>query len=814
MKSCLPLKWHGFIHRGKAISRLWGIESAFVVAMNPKEKLMFPRKKKLVLFLTLAPGCIGCITPEIAFAQQASALPVEDVLRERSFAQLSSIEFSPDGKWLVYGVEGQEEAKPNEKEPEPRRVVSEYVRGENVWLLNIETGEARNLTSGKGKNWHPTWSPDGRFLAFLSDREGGGRALMWIWDATKDALNKVPDIDVDTWQPMKWTPDSRSIFVTVKPQRLSAGASEKRKESDTEPEKPAGQKEQGPTLHLYQSSFTGPRGREGPQSDPWDLNRFLRDLVKVDVVTGQTRVLVHNQRIQAYKISSDSSRVAYAVEKRFEKPGSQQLLYDLVVLALSTMKERVVAADVRLSDGDFSWSPDMQLISYQPDGPEEKIRDCYIVNAEGGPPQNISKFLPLQQSRRGYSSVPLWDRSGHYTYFLHDGALWRASVSEGKAWQIARIPNHQINLSISQSHDLLWTDGGNSTVIVAHDDVGKQDAFYRINLENGESVKLVENGECYTCTAMQRPIAVARNGKQLAYAAEDAKRDSDLWLNDATFKHPRRLTHLNPQFDNYKLGAARLIDWLSDDGERLRGALLLPSDYQEGKRYPLVVCVYGGAHLSESFDLFGLNSNAAVHPQLLATRGYAVLLPDSPAHEGTPMADLAKTVLPGVNKVIEMGIADPERLGVMGHSNGGYSTLALIVQTKRFKAAVSVDGMGDLVATYGGMKKDGAAFGTSLESSQDAMGGTPWQVRERYIENSPFFYLDRVQTPLLIVHVAGDPVVPSFLGDQIFVSLRRLGKEVEYAKYDGESHAPRGFVNQVDHINRMLAWFEKYLQPN
>ena len=122
--------------------------------------------------------------------------------------------------------------------------------------------------------------------------------------------------------------------------------------------------------------------------------------------------------------------------------------------------------------------------------------------------------------------------------------------------------------------------------------------------------------------------------------------------------------------------------------------------------------------------------------------------------------------------------------------------------------------MGDLVATYGGMKKDGAAFGTSLESSQDAMGGTPWQVRERYIENSPFFYLDRVQTPLLIVHVAGDPVVPSFLGDQIFVSLRRLGKEVEYAKYDGESHAPRGFVNQVDHINRMLAWFEKYLQPN
>ena len=413
--------------------------------------------------------------------------------------------------------------------------------------------------------------------------------------------------------------------------------------------------------------------------------------------------------------------------------------------------------------------------------------------------------------------MPLWDKSGNYIYFVDDGALWRASVHQENPLQVARISDHQVNSKlIAQSNDLLWTvDGGSSTVIVAHDDVAKEDGFYKINLANGETIKLLENGQCYSCTTMLQPIAVTRDGRKVAYAAEDAEHGSNLWLSDWAFKGPRRITYLNPQFDKYKLGAARLIEWLSDDGERLHGALLLPSDYQKGNRYPLVVWVYGGKSLSNSFGHFGFD--VGINCQLLATRGYAVLLPDSPSHEGTPMSDLAKTVLPGVNKVVEMGIADPERLGVAGHSNGGYSTLALIVQTKRFKAAIDVDGPGDLIGLHGAMGKDGSAFGLNVvEQSQDIMGGTPWEFRDRYIENSPYFYLDRVETPLLIMHVAGDPAVPSFLGDQIFVSLRRLGKEVEYAKYDGVAHAPSalGFANHADYITRMLTWFDKYLRSS
>ena len=130
----------------------------------------------------------------------------------------------------------------------------------------------------------------------------------------------------------------------------------------------------------------------------------------------------------------------------------------------------------------------------------------------------------------------------------------------------------------------------------------------------------------------------------------------NLWLTDSRFFPSRRLTHLNPQFERYEMGSARLIDWLSLDGERLQGSLLLPAGYRSGNRYPLLVWVYGGDQGSDYVGQFGLLSGV-FNLQLFATRGYAVLFPDIPQHLGTPMADLARDVLPGINKVIEMGIA-------------------------------------------------------------------------------------------------------------------------------------------------------------
>jgi dipeptidyl aminopeptidase/acylaminoacyl peptidase len=177
------------------------------------------------------------------------------------------------------------------------------------------------------------------------------------------------------------------------------------------------------------------------------------------------------------------------------------------------------------------------------------------------------------------------------------------------------------------------------------------------------------------------------------------------------------------------------------------------------------------------------------------------------------MIDLLKSVLPGVNKAVEMGVADPEKLGVMGHSFGGYSTLSLIVQTTRFRAAISQAGASDLISIYGEMDQAGNTFGTGwLEDGQARMGGTPWQFRDRYIENSPVFYLDRIQTPLLIMHGTTDTAVSPSQADEVFVGLQRLGKEVVYVKYSGEGHGITRYLNQLDYCNRMIDWFNVHLK--
>jgi dipeptidyl aminopeptidase/acylaminoacyl peptidase len=177
------------------------------------------------------------------------------------------------------------------------------------------------------------------------------------------------------------------------------------------------------------------------------------------------------------------------------------------------------------------------------------------------------------------------------------------------------------------------------------------------------------------------------------------------------------------------------------------------------------------------------------------------------------MLDLLKTVMPGVDLAVQLGVSDPARIGIIGHSYGGYSALALVAQSRRFKAAVMRAGIGDLVGAYGELGPDGTNYLLPwAEEGQGRMGGTPWEVRERYIENSPVFYLDRVETPLLIVQ--GETDAAPYLADQVFTGLRRLGKPVEYARYEGEGHSEALWSrpNQMDYLNRVLAWFARYLK--
>jgi dipeptidyl aminopeptidase/acylaminoacyl peptidase len=462
-----------------------------------------------------------------------------------------------------------------------------------------------------------------------------------------------------------------------------------------------------------------------------------------------------------------------------------------------------------------SWSPDGKMLSYITSGPDSAVKgDCFVVEINTGAVRNVTP-TPHPNFNNSWRA-PLWNATGERIYLLSPDSIWKVIVKGNKTEETMKIERRIIEAVAPQGGGRLWSpDGGRSIIILTRDDQTKQEGFYRVDLNTRKFMKLLENSRSYgdfPITSMD----VSSDGKHIVFIAEDAAHTPEIWLADVEFKNQQQVTHTNPKLDSYIMGTSRVLEWRGLNGENMRGALLLPANYQEKERYPLIVRVYPGYSFSDKANKFGINPAAAGvdNHQLFATHGYAVLMVDSSRPKGDPMRSIANSVLPGVTKMIDLGIADSERLGVIGHSNGGYGVLSLIVQTTRFKAAVASGGSGNLIGHYGFMRRDGESWGVAYQEESLGMGGPPWQFPNKYVENSPVFYLDRVQTPLLIVYGAEDSVNPSYLGDEIFVGLRRLGKEVEYAKYEGEGHweGRWSYSNQVDYLNRVISWFDRCLK--
>ena len=748
--------------------------------------------------LALACGLFADAVP----AQKIAPLPVATVLNAREFAPYSPVQFSPDGRWLAYTVLRPGQERRSETGNRSMHGFPWFGLNAEIYILNVKTREQRDLTPGKDDNCLPRWAPDGRHLAFFSNRGGSPGARLWLWDAERNTFRKLSDLAVAGDQ-MQWTPDSKHLIVTTAAETADLTTRSVAR----------------PAVLVYESFPLSSATQKQPSSAPWDLGE-LRNLVLVDASTGDADLLIHSERITTYYLSPDGLRLAYTVPERFEQPGSQQMLYDIAVTDIRSKQRNIVAHAVRLdyTADSLSWSPDSHKLAFRTGGQEERSNDCYVVDIANRGPQNVSGLPadPKLSQHRGLQ--PLWNAKGDTVYFLRDGVLWRSDVTQHMAMRVAQIAHREIVQLIPVSGNRLWTDDtGGAAVVLAHDLLGMEDGFYKVDLRDGRVIALKEGDECYTCAIQDTYVAVSGAGDHATYFAENAQHETELWMADRSFRTYQRLTDLNPALSLYSMGTSRLVHWMSDDGVPLKGALLLPATYKEGQRYPFLVYVYGGSYSSKDLDRFGLVYPGPFNMQLFATRGYAVLLPDSPQQTGTPMLDTVKTVLPGVSKIVEMGIADPDRIGVMGHSNGGYSTMALLAQTHRFRAAVEISGMADLISLYGEMSEDGSAYGTSvLEHGQDSLAGSPWQVRDRYMENSPFFYFNNISTPLLIVHGTADTAVSAYLGDQVFVGLRRLAKEVEYAKYVDEGHSPSSwsYRNKLDFCHRMIDWFDAHLREN
>jgi dipeptidyl aminopeptidase/acylaminoacyl peptidase len=326
---------------------------------------------------------------------------------------------------------------------------------------------------------------------------------------------------------------------------------------------------------------------------------------------------------------------------------------------------------------------------------------------------------------------------------------------------------------------------------------------------------LWEEPAFYEARGMDFARAIASpDQRSIAYMSEATDRPSDLYVADSTFSNVRRMTTLAPALSKYAFGKGQVIDYTDGYGKPSKAALLLPSNYVKGRRYPVVIWIYASTLGSNQINVFGLTGTSELNCQMYATRGYAVLFPNIPVHSGTPMRDIMKAIMPATDRIIALGIADPNRLAVAGVSNGGYSTFATIVQTNRFKAAISSVGFGNLIAMYGESEFpigiDESVWKVWLEASGGSLGVAPWQSPETYVRNSPVFYLNRVHTPVLMEGGSIDYAIIS-MTDEMFTDLKTLGKDVIYLRYDGEGHGLTQEPNLVDFWNRQLAFLEEHL---
>jgi dipeptidyl aminopeptidase/acylaminoacyl peptidase len=335
----------------------------------------------------------------------------------------------------------------------------------------------------------------------------------------------------------------------------------------------------------------------------------------------------------------------------------------------------------------------------------------------------------------------------------------------------------------------------------------KASGFYRTTLASpAKPVEVVMMDK-----AFGTPIK-AKNADVAVYTLSRFEEFPNLWTSDLSFRNPQKVSDANPQQAQYVWGTSELIDYVNSDGKTLRAILTKPDNFDPSKKYPLMVYIY--EELSQ-----GLHSYAAPAPGTsiniarYVSNGYIVLRPDIVYDTGYPGEAAEKCVLPAVQTVLAMGFVDPKRVGIQGHSWGGYQITHLITRTDIFAAVEAGASVANMISAYGGIRwGTGMSRAFQYEHTQSRIGGPPWDNTLEYIENSPIFWVEKVHTPYLTIHNDEDDAVPWYQGIEFFSALRRLGKEAYFFNYNTEKHGLRQRENQKHWTVHMDEFFDHFLK--
>ncbi len=693
-------------------------------------------------------------------------------------------------------------------------ISAEDKTGNGVQVFDPETGSLRVLDSSAAVYSELAWRRKSADLAVLkskTDEQHDGPAqivLAWVhlsesteksfvYDPTKDSKFPAQKRTVAYRHP-SWSEDGEVLFFGIAKWDSKLPKGDKEKEADEQPAVDVWHWRD--TIVLPKQKIDAKRDREKNTLAAWRLDQ--PGIVQLGhSLTEQVTPLKHQ------KVAYATDWTSYAMQRSIGRPAADLYLVDLATGDRTKLRDRV------LDDYQVHGSPGGRYLLYWQDSHfwTVDVTTHAIVNITKNVP---TSFADLESDATGQQKqdfgVAGWTRNDAAVILYDKFDLWQVAPDGSGATRLTDGANDQVRHHLVRLNpDEEFIDTSKPLYVSLFGIWTKKSGYAR--LQPGPNGTLREEHLIWLDKSVQR-LAKAKDAEVYEYVAESFEESPNAFVGGSDLKDPKQVTRTNPFQSNYAWGHSELIEYKNEQGQRLQGALFYPAGYQPGKQYPMIVYLY--EKLSDGLHRYPAPSERSYYsPGAIVNHGYFLLMPDIVFRPREPGLSVAECVTAAVHTVLQTGAVDPKKVGVMGHSWGGFDSTFLATHTTLFSAAVAGAPITDLISNYGNHHwSSGIAETDHIETGQQRMQVPLWEDLQAYIRNSAVFNVQNMTTPLMIEVGDADGTVFYHQGIELYNIARRAGKNVVLLVYAGEDHGLRKKPDQIDYQHRIFAWFDHYLK--
>jgi dipeptidyl aminopeptidase/acylaminoacyl peptidase len=710
---------------------------------------------------------------------------------ERKFTDALDFTISRDARTLVFTTSSRKE--------ETNGVYAVATDGD---------GSPAALLSGKGKYQRLTWDEDNTQLAFSSDKEDADakqpKFRIYHWNRKDAQATEIASVTVAGFRKDLVVSERANLSFSLDGSHLFMGtAPPPEPEKNPDEEIPTDEKVLVDLWH-WKDDYVQPIQKVRAEQERNKSYRAVYDLQKKKFVqlADETMENINPSNDGNYAIGSDNRK--YRTISDYD-PG----FTDYYLINTSDASRKLIATKQR---GNYALSPGAKYALYF-DG-----KDWNSYSVSSGEVVNLTKSIASRffneendtPQTPGSYGVAGWTKDDREVLIYDRYDIWKIAPDGSSAKNLTdgvgrkeKTTLRYVRLDPRERS----IDPDKPMLLQAESEETRDSGFYRDKV-NGDALpqKLLMASKDFG-----NPVK-AKDADVLMMTASRFDQYPDIWVTNSSLRELKRVSNGDAQRAAYNWGTSELIAFKNVDGIPLKGLLLKPDNFDPKKKYPMIVYIY--ERLSQGLHQFrNPGPGTSINPTFYVSNGYLVYMPDIAYTIGYPGSSALNCVLPGIQSVVDKGYVNEDAIGIQGHSWGGYQIAYMVTQTNRFKAAAPGALVANMTSAYSGIR-----WGTGLprqfqyERSQSRIGGSLWDYPLRYLDNSPIFRADRVQTPLLMIHNDEDDAVPWYQGIEYFLALRRLGKEAYMFTYNGEKHGLRKRINQKDYTRRLQEFFDHFLK--